>query len=1116
LWNARTAGAVQDPAANEGPPAPRAETPEKLPEKRASSGNEAPAPPAGAYDLKYLEGPGGKAVYVPDKATLEEYLEWREQRNARAGRGPAGANVTSLLFEGSADDERALITAVVDIEVAADDEWVAVPLRMSEGTLRAPAAYTGKGLAFPAPYQPEEGYAWWIKGKGAHQLKLQLSIPLRKQSAQRRVQLSLPATAVSLLKLRVAAPHVSARAGERSHVSTKTVGQESEIEVIGLGNRLDLAWQALPESSGTATALEVTTSMVATLVDGEAATLEATQLIQSLAQQGRFDEVRVSLPAGYDLLRLEGQEHRDHRRDPANGNQIIVQLKNRTTGPVELKWTVTSKLPAVGEQFALEGFDVERARLQTGYLAVVVVGDFRIIRQPDDDKYLQRVDLADLPGALRQTPASAAYRFLNRVMLRMKLQRIDPYVSVDPAMLLYLSSDAIELEGAYRLQVLRGSIAGFRLRWPGWKSQGWTITEAELPGLIELRTTEDAADPDLIRFEFPEPAKGAIEFRFRARHPRVEGAERTPLALPVPEAYGRIPTTSLAVVAADNVEADLRPATATLLRAVGGPDARIVVPPDWRSLKRTDYRIDSPRAELSLALAVSPRKIQSTTVVDAAIGRGAVTVRQRIAYDVAYERLSQLRFAIPEGVAPEQLRFFALTRTGAKELLFQIAPSTGRSPAEIQVTLDAPAIGRLEIEVRYARDRATSSPDARETVLSIPLVQSNDVVFSSTRFSCRDAGGRDAFVEGDGWQRQLAPDGSPVWVLPEARAQVSVRLAHLGTAPHGALVSRALIRSRAFVDGTIRSRAQYRLAEGISELSLAFPQHLEPVAFWWNDRELRAGPGAPASGGATWYEILVPDRAPAGERLLTIDFLTKLPPPSRLSSGFALEAPWLAEDESPAQVRWEVDLPIHQHLFTEPSGFAPEFHWRPGRLFWARHTDMATADLEQWIGAGSGPPFAAVSVDGNHYVFGTFGPPQTLEFRAMSQSGIVLIGAGTALLLGLVLVKWPATRHVLTLLTTGFVVALLAVWNAAPVQVLLQPAALGILLAIVAAAIDGIVHCRARPVTVTVTSANPFMAPASSHPRSPVAGVGSNEFTSVRSPPVLRPTGQLSESGKQT
>src|SRR5262249_55728706 len=158
---------------------------------------------------------------------------------------------------------------------------------------------------------------------------------------------------------------------------------------------------------------------------------EAAQLIQSLGQQGLFEEVRVALPAGYELLRLDGPDLREHRKDPAHPNTIIVQLKKPTSGPVELKWTVhTDDLAPVGEPFALEGFEVERARLQTGYLAVVVVGDFRMIRQPDQDKFLQRVDLADLPGALRQTPASAAYRFLNRLVLRMKLQRTEPYVTV--------------------------------------------------------------------------------------------------------------------------------------------------------------------------------------------------------------------------------------------------------------------------------------------------------------------------------------------------------------------------------------------------------------------------------------------------------------------------------------------------------------------------------------------------------------------------------------------------------------------------------------------------------------------------------------------------------------
>jgi len=71
-------------------------------------------------------------------------------------------------------------------------------------------------------------------------------------------------------------------------------------------------------------------------------------------------------------------------------------------------------------------------------------------------------------------------------------------------------------------------------------------------------------------------------------------------------------------------------------------------------------------------------------------------------------------------------------------------------------------------------------------------------------------------------------------------------------------------------------------------------------------------------------------------------------------------------------------------------------------------------------------------------------------------------------------------------------------------------------LAMVAAAIDSYVKDRAKPMTLTLTSSSSFMTPASSHPRAPAVGVGSNEFTSLRTPgDSARPAGQLSETGNR-
>jgi hypothetical protein len=228
----------------------------------------------------------------------------------------------------------------------------------------------------------------------------------------------------------------------------------------------------------------------------------------------------------------------------------------------------------------------------------------------------------------------------------------------------------------------------------------------------------------------------------------------------------------------------------------------------------------------------------------------------------------------------------------------------------------------------------------------------------------------------------------------------------------------------------------------------------------------------------------------------------------------------MPEDLRTSQVHWLVELPYREHLFTEPEGFSPEYRWKAGKPFWSRESQMSVADLEQWIGSQAGPGLQTDLTGENRYLFGTFGDPPPLVFRAMRQWSITLIGAGTALLLGLALLWRPAIRHAVTLLGVAFLVALIGIWYPAPVQVLLQPALLGTVLALVAAAIEVYLTRNSRAVTVTLASSSGFMTPASSHSRSPVVGVGSNEFTSLRPPPepessTPQSAGQLSESGNR-
>ena len=98
----------------------------------------------------------------------------------------------------------------------------------------------------------------------------------------------------------------------------------------------------------------------------------------------------------------------------------------------------------------------------------------------------------------------------------------------------------------------------------------------------------------------------------------------------------------------------------------------------------------------------------------------------------------------------------------------------------------------------------------------------------------------------------------------------------------------------------------------------------------------------------------------------------------------------------------------------------------------------------------------------------------------MSQTAVILAGAGLALAFGLALLRIPATRHVLTILVVGFGLSLVGLWHLEAVQLLLQPAVFGLLLAFVASVIESQIKRRQRASLVTFSSPSDFLVPGSS------------------------------------
>jgi hypothetical protein len=910
------------------------------------------------------------------------------------------------------------------------------------------------------------------------------------------------------LTLQVPQPRITARADERSNLELRALDGHSEIKLIGLGPRLELSWQPQPQVATVDPVLEVRTSISASL-DGQSVLMEANQRIVAL--QGAVGDIKVRLPPNSELLRLEGPTYEKHRLDPDNLNQVIVTLKEPSAEKIDLRWTVRSEIGSPDRPVVLEGFEVERARIQTGHLAVRVVGSFRATKVSDDDRFVHPANVSDLAKVSPSIPAqgeiASAYRILKQPFrLVLQLEKAQPYLTVQPYMLLSLSGDRADLDAIYQF---RGSVDEVTIDWPRWKQEGWKIepiiksdgwkAEAGNEGRVEQAIYEESA----IRVRLAERTEGRFQIRLRAQRPLTPRAERTDFSLPLAQATS--PSPAVVVLGmADNVEVDFKPTGETSLRPL--PTHLLDSTPFSKHAlesRRNAYWVDSPQPTFAGAITVHRQRISTQTEADASLQGSQIVIDQRILYDVAYERLAQVTLAVPAAIA-DRCTFFS---AGGIELIPTAIGPASDDGRQLRVTLDQPRLGRFEVLARFTLDRAQAMGD-QPSAQSIPFVHSVDAPFSTTRFRFTEGGAVDASVADPLWKKQTAAGFGPAWVADGEPAQIAVVLNRSGElVPESEAATRAWIRAVFETGGRAVYRAQFRLASAAPRLMVAFPPQVAPSEFYWGQQKLGAAQAAPVAGKPGTYRLLAPDGQDTRPPLITIVYQQQYAGGFSNTGTHRLAAPRVGDAASPTETVWEVSLPQDQHLFTQPEGYRPLYRWQRERFFFARKDNLPHEALVRWIGAIDGPTETSLPTGMNQYKFETFGTDSGGTFRSMSRHIIVLIGAGLALLVGFMLMYVPATRHVLTILLVAFATTAIALWFSEPVLVLLQPAALGLALAVLAALLQGWLRRQRQGRIVALTAPSALLAPGSSLHRDAAMLPGNQETT------ALRPVGTSSITG---
>lgn len=1071
-------------------------------------------------DWLYLMDSEGKLRPVPVDADLMEFLN-RSQKTPQDSEGP-DYSFSDVTVEGSASEEEATLTVTLSLQIAREGKWIRVPLGLNEAVLRqyqhdyepteksspkSQKSQSGVRASF-AGFDKRGGYEWWFRGEGQHVLTLDVIVPLRKSSGVRRLQLAVPDSASSYLRiaLPVAKDRLSLETVAGVAHKAKSSGQDAtEVKVFRLGDRLDLGWRAIPDSRQVQTLLKAETELRVEPTQ-ETILLNARQFIEPL--QGSMSEVEISLPKGFAVLelKLDGERYPALEDLPDAPKPVKIALPAPTTERIRLDWLLQAPWPESGE-LTVEGFLVSDSlrQWQSGEIAVVGLEGYRIVKRPSTRVYRTNVREHLGPG-----PIFSAYQFRQQPFeLVLGLQEIEPSYSIRPHLVLKMGEKQMDLLLDLELEVYRGVLQTLELDWPNLEAQGWTIDQTGLPGEVEQIEMDPETDRTTIvlakRIRQGEP------FTLRLRANRVlagPGDEEFPLTLPRVIAPNSVPTV-VVVTHHENVESRVMPEKETETQPLSASlteDVESLLNEaglrDFRGPRQEEFLVSSDPHTFRVKLITHPQSIRSESRVRVTVSEEHVEIRHTLNYNVQYEPVSQLPVTIPPSF-PEGVQF----SLGEVAIPHQWTDDEGNGRQAV-LTLPEPKLNEFELVAEYL----IPAEEAETRKLQVPVVRANDADEITGRLEFVSDYRPEVTIESSGWSKTPDAELTKVWTCADPGDSLALTWTPRREADlQSFTIRRTRIRSVIQREGPIYSLAEYQFDQPLEELLISLPpEQIRPNAFHWNGTELTEDQVTETEPGSGLFRLELPSPASASSEeggqtansdspVLVVVCRTAENARLEWSQRLELVSPSFPGDVWTEKTTWEVTLPVDHHLLTVPENYAPEFVWARDGMIWNRVPRESSGESNNWPELPGAPYAELFPSERNTYQFSYVGPNPPLRFSSMNRSMVVLFGAGLALLCGFVLLKIPATRNVLTLLFVVFLFAVSSIWFTAPMQLLLQPAVLGLVLAIVAVFLDGAFKRTASDSMVALTNPNEFSGSSTSQPLPAYPDpIGSEDPTAVR------------------
>lgn len=955
--------------------------------------------------------------------------------------------------------ERVNMEATIEVVINRDTGWQRIPLRFDQAHIWS-REYSGPGDEAPDPAagNGNEGISWMLKGKGKHLLKFSMWTPYRTSVIGSRLQLILPPLSSQFdtqMKLTVPEPNAILRASPNLAVqetirdAEKTVFQTSVSQ-----NRLDVVWTA-PQSNARLVSKALTVFQLKPAVDS--LYLIANQTID--LQQQDTKELVVKLPTEFALTSTEVNQSAIEEIADRPG-WVKVKLNDASSGKVNLRWEFRKDLAKNGDRVVIDGLEIEGAVQEVGSIQIEDLRGFRTIPIPSDSRLVYRAGLNEMTSPGRES-LNSLYEYLQQPFRLVK--EIRPIESLYSTSLIHeieISESKLSLKTHQLIEVERGTVQEFDLRWPQFDAEGWQFKGATSSDLtLGNVKTVTGMNGEALSSTVVEGLSGGERLHLISKFERsIASLENNELTWTLPTPPAENARGSMAILTlADQLEATFAEPSQIEDSSFQNDHQLQQLSEMWKLSKSLLSRLtDTDKIDLNVSANI-PFKVAltqhdqsvslNTTVEIQEVTPRDLLVYQQFDLNVKYGRIQTIELSIPD-----ELKTF-LEPAGVATGLTATFEGQSLSVSVIggipRVVLPEKLKGAVQFEIQY---RLPVSEETKKNNVLIPVISLATCPISQLAVLITPIENVQLVNNDLEWVAAQTFSKGPLWIQDLEEKKITSFAVQVGEGVSETaqqyFVERANFWTNFEDDGRAKTLARFEILSPPSRLVMTFPPSAEFVATI--DGESIPEEAILRSGEDSKQVVISLPDGIDDRRVLEVQYLTEGNSSFSFAEQQTFEFPQFAQSVWVNETIWEVQLPFGFHLSEYP-GLKPLFSWTRNGVIWVREPNAVYTSERQ---AAFDKLPESFQFERNFYAFRGFSPVASVQFRSMNRSLILLIGAGFALALGFVFYRFPLTRNVFSLVVLAFIFAVASVWYLEPMLLLLQPAVVGILLALTATFID--------------------------------------------------------------